>query len=120
MIDLVALIDVGLVILAAVLAKQLYIAFYLADAQANEPYLIAGLAGGIIIHYAMRIGHLHETTAILAWRSRVGELLVAIGVSFLMLIAMAFLLKISSNYSRAWLLTWLCLSTLALTAIRQR
>jgi putative colanic acid biosynthesis UDP-glucose lipid carrier transferase len=35
-----------------------------------------------------------------------------------MLIATAYSLKISANYSRAWLLTWLCLSALAITANR--
>jgi putative colanic acid biosynthesis UDP-glucose lipid carrier transferase len=118
--DLVALVDVGLVVLAAVVAKLLYIAPYLegAQAQAHEPYLIGGLTGGVVIHYVMRARQLHEPPAILAWRSRTGEVLLTIGLSFLMLIATAYLLKISASYSRAWLLIWLCLSALAITANR--
>jgi len=117
-IDLIALVDVGLVELAAVVAKLFYIALYLAEAQAHEPYLIAGLAGGIVVHYVMRSCQLHEARAILGWRTRIGELLLAIGLSFLILIAAAYLLKISASYSRAWLLTWLCVSALAITASR--
>jgi putative colanic acid biosynthesis UDP-glucose lipid carrier transferase len=113
-IDLIALVEVGLVVLAAIVAKHLY----LANAEADEPYLIAGLTGGAVIHYLLRAWQLHEAQAILAWRSRLGELLVAIGMSFLLLIAMAYLLKISSNYSRAWLLTWLGLTAIVLTANR--
>jgi Undecaprenyl-phosphate glucose phosphotransferase len=116
--DLVALVDVGLVVLAAVVAKFLYIALYLEEPQAQEPYLIAGLTGGIITHYVMRARQLYEAPAVLAWRKRTGEVLLAIGLSFLMLIATAYSLKISASYSRAWLLTWLCLSAVAITANR--
>jgi Undecaprenyl-phosphate glucose phosphotransferase len=116
--DLVALIEVGLVVLAAIVAKQLYITLYLADVQAHEPYVIASLICGVVIHYVMRALQLHEAPAILAWRNHTGEVLLAIGLSFLMLIAVAYLLKISASYSRAWLLTWLCLSALAITANR--
>jgi len=116
--DLVALVDVGLVVLAAFMAELLYFALYLEDAQAHEPYLLAGLTGGVIIHYVMRACRLNEAPAILAWRNRTGEVMLAIGLSFLMLIATAYLLKISTSYSRAWLLTWLCLSALAIAANR--
>jgi putative colanic acid biosynthesis UDP-glucose lipid carrier transferase len=117
-IDVVAIIDVVLVIGAAVLAKLVYIALFLAYEPGHQPYVIAGLAGGVTIHYVMRALHLLEPTAILAWRSRFGEMLFAIGLSFLMLIAMAYLLKISASYSRGWLLTWLGLSALFLVVSR--
>jgi Undecaprenyl-phosphate glucose phosphotransferase len=117
-VDVVAMIDIVLVVVAAVLAKLVYIAFFLADEQSHEPYLIAGLAGGIAIHYVMRARQLYEPPAILAWRNRLGELLVAICVSFLLVLAIAYLLKISASYSRGWLLTWLGLSTLFLAGSR--
>jgi hypothetical protein len=56
--------------------------------------------------------------AILGWRSRIDSLLFSIGLSFLILIAIAFLPKISASYSRGWLVTWLVLSALLLTASR--
>jgi hypothetical protein len=118
LVDVVALIDVMLVVLAAFAAKLLYISLFLDDAQAHQPYLVAGLAGGFVVHYVMRLRQLDEPTAILAWRERIGVLLISIGLSFLTLIAMAYLLKISASYSRGWLLTWLCLSALLLTASR--
>jgi putative colanic acid biosynthesis UDP-glucose lipid carrier transferase len=118
LVDVVALLDVMLVILAAFAAKLLYISLLLDDAQADMPYLVAGLAGGFVVHYVMRLRQLHEPTAILAWRERFGVLLISIGLSFLTLIAMAYLLKISASYSRGWLLTWTCLSALLLAASR--
>jgi putative colanic acid biosynthesis UDP-glucose lipid carrier transferase len=117
-IDVVALVDIALVLAAASLAQVVYIAFFLADQQAHEPYVIAGLAGGIIIHYLMRVRRLHEPAAVVAWRRHLGELLFAICLSFLMLIAIAYLVKVSTNYSRGWLLTWLGFSVLLLVGSR--
>ena len=81
--DILMLLEIGLVVAAAALAKLLYIAFFLDSAQDHQPYMLAGLAGGIVIHYMMRLRGLHEPAAILGWRRRLGELLVAIGLSFL-------------------------------------
>jgi len=117
-VDFIALIDIALVVLAAVLAKQLYITPLFEDKQILEPYLLAGFAGGIFVHYMTRARQLHEPSAIFAWRNRVGEHLLAISLSFLMLIAVAFLLKVSASYSRGWLLTWLLVSMSLLTASR--
>ncbi len=116
--DILMLLEIGLVVAAATLAKILYIAFFLDSAQDHQPYMLAGLAGGIVIHYMMRLRGLHEPAAILGWRRRLGELLVAIGLSFLILIALAYLLKISSDYSRGWLLTWAALVAVALPLSR--
>lgn len=116
--DILMLLEIGLVIAAAALAKLLYIAFFLESAQDHQPYLLAGLTGGIVIHYMMRIRRLQEPAAILGWRRRLGELLVAIGLSFLVLIALAYLLKISSDYSRGWLLTWAALVAVGLPLSR--
>jgi putative colanic acid biosynthesis UDP-glucose lipid carrier transferase len=116
--DILMLLEIGLVVAAAALAKLLYIAFFLDSAQDHQPYMLAGLAGGIVIHYMMRLRGLHEPAAILGWRRRLGELVVAIGLSFLIVIALAYLLKISSDYSRGWLLTWAALVTVALPLSR--
>jgi putative colanic acid biosynthesis UDP-glucose lipid carrier transferase len=117
-IDVFALINIALVVLAAMLAKSLYIAMFRAQEQGHETYLVAGLAGGLVVQYLMRARKLHAPPAILAWRERIGELVMTVGLSFLMLTAMAFLLKISAVYSRGWLLTWFCFSALLLMASR--
>jgi putative colanic acid biosynthesis UDP-glucose lipid carrier transferase len=116
--DILMLVEIGLVVLSAALAKLLYIALFLDSQQDLQPYIVAGLAGGVATHYFMRARGLHEPAAILAWRRRLGELLVAIGLSFLVLIAMAYLLKVSADYSRGWLLTWLGLTVVLLPLSR--
>ncbi len=116
--DILMLAEVGLVVVSAALAKLLYIAFLLDSRQDHQPYLLAGLAGGIVLHYMMRLRGLHEPDAYLRWWRRLGEFLMAIGLSFLVLIALAYLLKISADYSRGWLLTWLALVSITLLLSR--
>jgi len=117
-IDVLALLDIGLVIVSSVLAKLFYIAMFLDTEQQYQPYLVAGLAGGIVLHYVMRARGLQEASAIGGRSQRVGETLIAIGLAFLVLIAIAYLLKISASYSRGWLLSWLLLTTLMIVASR--
>ena len=66
-IDTLALLDVGIVILSAALAKVLYIAVFLDTEQLHEPYIVAGLAGGVILHYIIRARGLLEASAIDGW-----------------------------------------------------
>jgi Undecaprenyl-phosphate glucose phosphotransferase len=117
-VDILLLVEVGLVVVSAAAAKLLYIAVFLESRQDHQPYLLAGLAGGIILHYMLRIRGLHEPDAYLSWRQRLGEFLVAIAMSFLVLIALAYLLKISADFSRGWLLTWAALVSISLLASR--
>jgi putative colanic acid biosynthesis UDP-glucose lipid carrier transferase len=117
-IDIFALVDVGLVMLSAVLAKLFYIAKFLDTEQQYQPYLVAGLAGGIVLHYVMRARGLHEASAIDGWSKYIGQMVIAIGLAFLVLIAIAYLLKISASYSRGWLLTWMLFTTLLIIASR--
>jgi len=116
--DIVALVEIGLIAASAALAKYIYITFFLGSEQDLQPYLVAGLVGGVVMHYMMRTRGLHETMAILDWRRRSGELLVSVGLAFLVLFALAYLLKISADYSRGWLLIWLILATFVLLLSR--
>jgi Undecaprenyl-phosphate glucose phosphotransferase len=117
-IDILALLDVGLVILSAALAKILYIALFLETEALHQPYLVAGVAGGVVLHYLTRARGLQEASAIDGWSKRVSELLFTIALTFLVLIAIAYLLKVSAEYSRGWLLSWLLLTTFLLVASR--
>ena len=116
--DLLAIIEIGLVVAAAALAKVVYLALFLASAQDHQPYVVAGIAGGVILHYMMRLRGLEQPAAIIAWRQHLGQLLLSVGLTFLILIALAYLLKVSADYSRGWLLTWLGLTAIIVPASR--
>ncbi len=116
--DLLALADFVLVAVAALLAKFFYITLVLGSEQASHPYFVAGLVAGLITYYMARGYGLHERGALLDWRARVHDLLFCIGATFLLLIVVAFLFKVSEDYSRGWLLTWFVLSALLLVLWR--
>jgi putative colanic acid biosynthesis UDP-glucose lipid carrier transferase len=116
--DILMLCEVGLVVASAAIAELLYIHVLLESPQDLQPYVVAGIAGGVATHYLMRARGLHEPSKILNWRKHLGELLLAIGLAFLMLIACAYLLKVSAEYSRGWLLTWLAVSSVLLSLSR--
>ena len=117
-VDILGLLDVLLVVASAILAKITYLTLFLDTDQEHQPYIVVGLAGGIILHYIARTRGLQEAPAIQFWSKGIGDLLVTIGLGFLVLIAIAFLLKISATYSRGWLLTWLALTILLQLATR--
>jgi putative colanic acid biosynthesis UDP-glucose lipid carrier transferase len=116
--DALQLAQIGLVILCALLAKVLYVGVFLNLQQEFGAYIVSSLTVSIIMHCLMRAHGLHEPAAILAWREHLGDTLKAIGFSFLVVIAFAYLLKVSSDFSRGWLLTWVALVVVALPAGR--
>jgi putative colanic acid biosynthesis UDP-glucose lipid carrier transferase len=116
--DVIILAEICLVVLAAALAKVIYIAFVLESVQALETYVAVGVIGAIVIHYAMRSRGLYEPAAILGWRARFGDLFFPIGFSFLTLTALGYLFKMSSAYSRGWFLIWMTLVLVLLPASR--
>src|SRR5262245_65287402 len=96
--DFLALVEVGLVVLAAVLAKYFYITFVLDSSQHPESYVAAGIAGGVTTFHLLRSRGMHTRAAFLEWHLRWRSLLVSIALSFLVLIALAYLLKLSADY----------------------
>jgi putative colanic acid biosynthesis UDP-glucose lipid carrier transferase len=116
--DLIAFAEIALVVGAAALAKLLYLALLRDTAHPMEPYVLAGLTGGFLIHYMMRLRGLTDAAAIRDWKRRSGELVAVIAISFLMLIAVAFLLKVSADYSRGWVLLCAGLVAVLLPASR--
>jgi Undecaprenyl-phosphate glucose phosphotransferase len=118
LVDVIMLAEAMLVVAAAALAKAGYIAFVLDSQQSLEPYVVAGIAGALLMHSAMRMRGLYDPKAILGWRKHLGDMLLCIGLTFLSLIAIAYLFKLSSDYSRGWLLVWLALVTILLPASR--
>ncbi len=110
LLDMLAFIDVAAIVLASVIAKFIYLTVLLDTGQPLSSYVIAGIAAGFIAFYIFRSQGLHDRAALTDLRSRWPDLIFHIGFSFLILIAVAYLLKLSANYSRGWLLTWLLLT----------
>jgi Undecaprenyl-phosphate glucose phosphotransferase len=117
-VDLLALADIVIVAIAALVAKFIYITLFLESDQAPHSYLIAGLLGGALVYYTARNHGLHEVSAILNWRERLYDLVLSVGTAFVLLLVVAFLFKVSKDYSRGWMLTWFALSVGLITLWR--
>jgi putative colanic acid biosynthesis UDP-glucose lipid carrier transferase len=115
LIDIVKIADFVLILAASALAEVIYVEFY-HGAQSLYPYLIAGVVAAAATQQLLQLQGLYEPQSIANWRPSIKTLMGSIAFVFLLLIAAGYLLKLSGDYSRGWLLTFLALS-LALLAI---
>ena len=102
--------EVGFIVLASVVAKYLYIVLVLEHTTQTEPYLLAGIACALLFRHFQWNRGLSEIAVLQQgarqWRSVLGSLLLA----FLVLIATAYVFKLSTLFSRGWLITWFMLA----------
>ena len=105
--DLGLVVEMTIVAAAAVIAKILYLEFYLREpGNPVWTYLGAGIIGAVLSAAAMRWQRLYDYEY---FRTRAGNarrLLVALLAAFLVLGAIGYLVKVSADYSRGWALTW--------------
>jgi len=117
-IDVVKLTDVVLVVLAAILAREIYLETVLEANGAFGPYVTVGCIIGVILHQVARLQGLYDPTVLLSWRRHLWKLYSSILLSFLIVIAFGYLLKVSATYSRGWMLLWIALCFVLLTGSR--
>jgi putative colanic acid biosynthesis UDP-glucose lipid carrier transferase len=118
LIDVVMISDVVCVIMAAVIARIAYVDLVLDASAPLEPYLVVSCVMSIVLHQVMRVQGLYDVTALARWPAYYWKLLLSIILSFLLVIALGYLLKISADYSRGWMLTWLALSVVTISLSR--
>jgi len=118
LIDVVMICDVLCVILTAVIARIVYVDFVLDVGGPLQPYVAVSCVTGVVLHQVMRMQGLYEVPALVRWPAHYWKLLVAISLSFLLVIALGYLLKMSADYSRGWMLAWLGLCVVAITLTR--
>jgi Undecaprenyl-phosphate glucose phosphotransferase len=104
--DVLMAFEIGLFVLAAVIAHVACVAAAPGTLQL-QPYVLAGLAGGIIGHYVLRSRGQHDIAAVIAWKDQLGSLLTCIALALSGLVAIAVVLQVASDYPGGWLLAWL-------------
>ncbi|MFN0219982.1 MAG: exopolysaccharide biosynthesis polyprenyl glycosylphosphotransferase [Hyphomicrobium sp.] len=109
--------DVAAVALANVLAKLLYVDWYLGQTQEILPYLllVVPLSLALLSHY--RHLHLLEIDTLLEPLVGFGKVWGGLALSFLMLLGMLYLLKLAEFYSRGWFLCWFALSAVLVLSV---
>jgi Undecaprenyl-phosphate glucose phosphotransferase len=118
LVDVVMISDVVLVILAAAVAQIAYVDLVLEASAPLQPYVLVSCVVAVVLHQVMRAQGLYDVAAFANWQAYQWKLLVSIVLSFLLVIALGFLLKISADYSRGWMLSWLVLSAVSLSVTR--
>jgi Undecaprenyl-phosphate glucose phosphotransferase len=104
--DSLAAFEIVLVCVAALIARSIYFELAFGDMPPIEPYLIAGMAGGLSVAYILRSRQLSTSSVFYKGLQHWLHIVGAVTTGFLLLIAAAYVLKISATYSRGWVFFW--------------
>lgn len=118
LIDVIMIGDFLCLILSAALARLVYLGFGPDFGRPIEHYVVVGCITGVVLHQILRLQGLYDVSSLTRGISAYGKLLLAITLSFLIVIAVGYLLKISADYSRGWMLAWFALSAVTLSLNR--
>lgn len=104
--DLVAFVDFSIIVLMSFLAKLIYVEGYLNIEGSLLPYLSAGLAAGAIFVIASRRKGAYAFNRLNTFDGQMRSIATGLAISAFVLLGIAYLIKISSIYSRGWVLVW--------------
>ena len=118
LVDVIIICDAAFVIFSALIARSVYLNFVLDVGTSLEPYVLVSLVMSLALSQVMRVQGLYSVTALTDWTAHWWKLVLSVVLSFLFVIALGYLLKISADYSRGWMVTWLSLCVASLTLSR--
>ncbi len=116
--DMVQFVDFVTVTAASVFVAYIYHAIFLASPFDFQRYAAAGLVGATCLTALLRRDGLYDFKSLLkAWKA-LRAVIARWALVILGLIAFGFALKVSEDFSRAWLFAWAGASTVLLFSIR--
>jgi len=110
--------EAAIVFLAAIMAKLLYINGFLHSSQATFGYAGIGVVGAVTALIVFRRAGLYEPERLLRHSIEARKFLSSLCLTMLLLLSMLYLLKVSEQYSRGWMVTWFVLAYLGLLSER--
>ena len=108
--DILAMIDVALIIGCAIIAKLIYLNWFVGSNAPLAPYLSVAALAGLFAHFSLKSNGLYDPTAISRSSGTNRKILTGLGGAFLILIAVGYILKDAHYYSRGWLIMWFFMS----------
>ncbi|MGQ0458012.1 MAG: undecaprenyl-phosphate glucose phosphotransferase [Hyphomicrobium sp.] len=115
-----AVAEFAIVLAASFLAKAIYVDVFYGPEQPFFPYLALAIGLGVTVSLVFdQMGLYGETTL----ASRVigfGKVWGGLATSILILLGVLYLLKISDDFSRGWMLLWFVITALAIVVVRAR
>lgn len=115
--DLLLCVDGATIFAAALLAKWLYIAQVLDVAQSSAPYAVAGAVGSALAVAMFRYQGLYGFDILSSARGQARRVLFGLLFAALVLVGVAYLLKISEQYSRGWFAIWFAISAILVLSV---
>ncbi len=106
------------VILSALAAEIFYFDVILHSSAPGSFYLGAGVLAAIVMALIGSLSDLHSIPSIIAGETKTRLILTTVSLSFLLLLGLLYLLKISDQFSRAWFALWYAFSVAFLLAAR--
>lgn len=116
--DFVAFADFLIILIMSVVAKFAYVDSTLFVSQDIGVYLGAGLAGGVVFLIHSRWQSAYSFSALSAFGGQLRRISAALGVTIFALLGVAYMVKVSADYSRGWMITWFVLNFLVLSLER--
>lgn len=116
--DLVGVLEAAIVFACAAMGKYLYIDVYLGISQDYNPYLVVGMWGAIQSFFLLKHRGHYDFERLTSSRPQITRIFRSLLLSFLLLIALGYALKITQVYSRGWMATWFVLTMTALSVER--
>ena len=115
--DIVMLADFLAMSTLALVAQWIYLTVYLGSDQDELRYLTVGAAGAVVAVTTMRNQGIYLIKTLETLRGQNTRITFGLVVSLLVLLAAAYLLKVSEEYSRGWMTIWFGLTVPALFSI---
>lgn len=113
--DVVTSVDLALITLASLIAKWAYIDGRLGGHPENEPYLAAGVLAAVVSVATFRSRGLYRLSTLRRLRGQTLRILGGLGVAAIALLTAGYLLKISADFSRGWMISWFVLNVTLVT-----
>ena len=110
---LLIVVDLLAIVVTGAAAKYLYLDLYLGSDDWLAQYLIVSIALAALTALFYEQMELYKSDTLSSPILGFGKLWGGLALAFLILLGILFVFKISDNFSRGWMLTWLALSAIA-------
>ena len=110
LVDMIAIGEAFLVVVAAFVAKLVYVDIFLNGSQPEFSYLGVGVTGALMSYFIMNQRGHYDPDKIMTRPLQSSRIFRSLLLAFFLLLAVAFMLKVASLYSRGWLIIWFALS----------
>ena len=112
--DAIALWEAAFVVLTAWAVKIVYLDIHLAAVEQSGPYIRTGFVLALIVFSIFQRLDLYKPDRLQQPLRQIRRLLLGLGGSFLVLVAVLYLFKEAEQFSRGWMLLWFAASCIVL------